>query len=226
MSGERASIVAAGMLIAAVLFVLAAGGCDSAAGEARNAPAEETAPEPDGGAMVDLDFPQLAPPVATGLADVIVIGTVTEDSWTVLGLEPTAEGLQRAYDKGYTEADVATAIANESDMVYTHHEVQVEGTLKGQRPGDSIEVAVLGGEHEGRSVRVSNEVELESGKRYVIFLTHDITEAYSPFCAFEIDGATATADGGVYIGSLPVEDLLAQIEAHKDDSNPYRPHSE
>lgn len=218
---SRARVVT-GLFVPAALLLLAVQGCESPSGDLADAPADEvvvTLPET---AMVFPSYIEMPPADAAAFVDLIVIGTVSEDSWTVLGLEPTDAGRQRMYDQGLTEDEVTTLLAYEAEMVYTHHEVQIEGTLKGQRPGDQIEIAVLGGELDGRVVEVSGGVQFEAGKRYVMFLMRDITDAYSPYSAYEIDGATATSVGGCYRGSLPVEDLIAQIDAHKNDTSPYR----
>lgn len=175
---------------------------------------------------VQAEFLAMDLPMSIASADAIVVGRVDGKQWTSRGVQMSEWGRARQRGLGYSDADIEEQVSLFEHYVFTRSRFKIDRTLKGALPDGVVEIWCVGGEFEGHRLEALGYPQLRPGRQYVVFLGRGFDGAYGPTAVYEVRGGRATTTDQGRNDDMPVEELFAIIEEHKDDPFPWVPSSE
>lgn len=174
-------------------------------------------------ATVQASFAAMSLPEAIASADAIVLGRVDQPPWTSRGVQVSQWGRERQRALGMTDEEIDRQARRFDDIVYTNSRFQIERALKGDFPDGWVEVRCYGGQFRGYRLHAPGFPQLQPGVRCVVFLGRAFDGGYEPVAVYAIAGQMASTDHQGRHDRMPLDQLIAEIEAHRDDPNPFDP---
>ena len=163
-------------------------------------------------------------PLLVAQADAIVIGRVDRSVCVSRKGDMGEKERQGLRERGMSEAQIEKQSVVFKDRVYTDWGFTVERSLKGDSPDDgTVLIHRPGGELNGDKFELPGYPELaKGGRRQVVFLVKTLDGSNGIIAVYAINGNTVSNARPGRKDVTTLEELIAQVEAHKGDPNPYQ----
>lgn len=208
------------VMCAVAVFVLSTAGCADQS-QVRRRDADSGVEEPMRGQVAGT-FLELDLPSSIAGADLIVLGSVARELPSRRGLGVSKEARTRLKSIGRSDAEIDSQAREFSDWVYTPSVFQIEQVLKGEFSQAIVEIRSVGGSADGVTLMSDEFPRVAAGGQQVVFLGTTWDGAYEPLAVYRVqDGKASTRDQGRK-DNMPVDELLATIEKHRNDPSPFK----
>lgn len=207
------------MCAVAVLALTTAGCADQS--QVRQQDANSVAEAPmrgqAAGTFLELDLPG-----SIASADLIVLGSVARELPSRRGLAVSTEARARLKSMGRSDAEIDSQAQEFRDWVYTPSVFQIEQVLKGEFSQATVEIRNVGGSADGVTLKSDDFPQVAGGGQRIVFLGTTWDGTYEPLAVYRVQsGMASTRDQGRK-ENMPVDELLATIEKHRNDPSPFK----